>query len=48
MRQSLRQLATGSADVTLLADRWMRSQFPAVLRITWLENWIHTASTVQP
>jgi DNA polymerase-3 subunit delta' len=38
MRESLKQLATGSADVTLLADRWMRSN-PG-LRITWLENWI--------
>jgi len=38
MRESLRQLATGSVDVTLLADRWMRSN-PG-LRITWLENWI--------
>jgi len=38
MRESLRQLATRSVDVTLLADRWMRSN-PG-LRITWLENWI--------
>jgi DNA polymerase-3 subunit delta' len=38
MRESLKQLATGSADVTLLAERWMRSN-PG-LRITWLENWI--------
>ena len=38
MRESLKQLATGSVDVTLLADRWMRSN-PG-LRITWLENWI--------
>jgi len=38
MRESLRQLVTGSVDVTLLADRWMRSN-PG-LRITWLENWI--------
>ena len=38
MRESLKQLATGSVDVTLLADRWMKSN-PG-LRITWLENWI--------
>jgi DNA polymerase-3 subunit delta' len=38
MRESLQQLAAGSVDVTLLADRWMKSN-PG-LRITWLENWI--------
>jgi DNA polymerase-3 subunit delta' len=38
MRESLRQLGAGSVDVTLLADRWMKSN-PG-LRITWLENWI--------
>ena len=38
MRESLRQLANASVDVTLLADRWMKSN-PA-LRIAWLENWI--------
>jgi DNA polymerase-3 subunit delta' len=38
MRESLSQLAAGSVDVTLLADRWMKSN-PG-LRITWLENWI--------
>jgi DNA polymerase-3 subunit delta' len=38
MRESLKQLAAGSVDVTLLADRWMKSN-PG-LRITWLENWI--------
>src|SRR5258708_3927221 len=38
MRESLRQLAAGSVDVTLLADRWMKSD-PG-LRIAWLENWI--------
>jgi DNA polymerase III subunit delta' len=38
MQQSLKQLAAGSVDVTLLADRWMKSN-PG-LRITWLENWI--------
>jgi DNA polymerase-3 subunit delta' len=38
MRESLQQLAAGSVDVTLLADRWVKSD-PG-LRITWLENWI--------
>ncbi|MEP6548977.1 MAG: hypothetical protein ABJD53_16085 [Gammaproteobacteria bacterium] len=38
MRESLRQLADASVDVTLLAERWMRAN-PG-LRITWLENWI--------
>jgi hypothetical protein len=38
MRESLEQLADGSVDVTLLADRWMKEN-PG-LRITWLENWI--------
>jgi DNA polymerase III subunit delta' len=38
MRQSISELADGSVDITLLADRWARSN-PGV-RITWLENWI--------
>jgi DNA polymerase-3 subunit delta' len=38
MQESLGQLAAGSVDVTLLADRWARSD-PA-LRVVWLENWI--------
>ena len=38
MRQSIAELADGSVDITLLADRWVRSN-PGV-RITWLENWI--------
>jgi DNA polymerase-3 subunit delta' len=38
MRQSIAELAEGSVDITLLADRWVRSN-PGV-RITWLENWI--------
>jgi len=38
MNESLRQLAGGSVDVSLLAERWNRTD-PA-LRITWLENWI--------
>jgi DNA polymerase-3 subunit delta' len=38
MRESMRQLGAGAVDVTLLADRWMKSN-PG-LRIIWLENWI--------
>jgi hypothetical protein len=38
MRESLQQLAAGSVDVTLVAERWVKSD-PG-LRITWLENWI--------
>jgi DNA polymerase III subunit delta' len=38
MRQSIAELAAGSVDVTLLAERWVRSN-PGI-RITWLENWI--------
>jgi DNA polymerase-3 subunit delta' len=38
MRQSIAELADDSVDVTLLADRWLRSN-PG-MRITWLENWI--------
>jgi DNA polymerase-3 subunit delta' len=38
MRQSIAELAEGSVDITLLADRWVRSN-PGI-RIGWLENWI--------
>jgi len=38
MRESIKQLSAGSVDVTLLADRWVKSD-PG-LRIAWLENWI--------
>jgi DNA polymerase-3 subunit delta' len=38
MRQSIAELAEGSVDITLLAERWLRSN-PGV-RIAWLENWI--------
>jgi DNA polymerase III subunit delta' len=38
MQSSLRDLAAGSVDVTLLAERWIRTN-PA-LRLAWLENWI--------
>ena len=38
MRQCMAELADGSVDITLLADRWIRS-YPGV-RVAWLENWI--------
>jgi DNA polymerase-3 subunit delta' len=38
MKRSMADLAAGSVDVTLLAERWVGSS-PG-LRITWLENWI--------
>ncbi|HEY2462925.1 MAG TPA: DNA polymerase III subunit delta' [Steroidobacteraceae bacterium] len=38
MRQSIAELSEGSVDITLLAERWLRSN-PG-MRITWLENWI--------
>jgi DNA polymerase-3 subunit delta' len=38
MRESVQALAAGSVDVTLLAERWLKSD-PG-LRIVWLENWI--------
>lgn len=38
MRASLAELAAGRLDVTLLAERWLRSN--PHLRIAWLENWI--------
>jgi DNA polymerase III subunit delta' len=38
MQRSMVELAEGSVDITLLADRWVRSN--AGVRITWLENWI--------
>jgi DNA polymerase III subunit delta' len=38
MFESLRQLEQDSVDVTLLADRWMKSD--PQLRLAWLENWI--------
>jgi DNA polymerase-3 subunit delta' len=38
MKRSVAELAAGSVDVTLLAERWLGSN-PG-LRITWLENWI--------
>jgi hypothetical protein len=38
MRRDLAELQRDAVDVTLLADRWLRSN-PGV-RIIWLENWI--------
>jgi DNA polymerase III subunit delta' len=38
MRESLRQLAADSVDVTVLAEAWVKSD--SSLRLIWLENWI--------
>jgi DNA polymerase-3 subunit delta' len=38
MRDSLRAIAGGKVDVTLLAEQWARSDLG--LRLVWLENWI--------
>jgi DNA polymerase III subunit delta' len=38
MRTTLKRLVDGTADVTAVADAWMKSD-PA-LRLMWLENWI--------
>jgi DNA polymerase-3 subunit delta' len=38
MRETLQRLAENAADVTILAEAWMRSD-PS-LRLRWLENWI--------
>jgi DNA polymerase-3 subunit delta' len=38
MQESLQHLCAGSVDVTLLAERWIKSDLG--LRIAWLENWI--------
>jgi DNA polymerase III subunit delta' len=38
MQENMRQLADGSVDVSLLADRWAKSD--PLLRVEWLENWI--------
>jgi DNA polymerase-3 subunit delta' len=38
MRSCVGQLAAGSIDISLAAERWLRSN--PQLRITWLENWI--------
>jgi DNA polymerase III subunit delta' len=38
MRESLRQLAADTVDISLLADAWVKSDWS--LRLIWLENWI--------
>jgi DNA polymerase-3 subunit delta' len=38
MHGCMGQLAAGSVDISLLAERWLRSN--PDLRISWLENWI--------
>jgi len=38
MQESLRELAAGAVDVTLLAGAWVKSE--QNLRLIWLENWI--------
>jgi DNA polymerase-3 subunit delta' len=38
MRRDLAQLAAGHADLSLTAERWLRSE--PQLRLRWLENWI--------
>jgi DNA polymerase-3 subunit delta' len=40
MRETLRQLAAAAVDITLVAERWAKSD--PVLRVIWLENWITT------
>ncbi len=38
MRECITQLTVNALDITLLAERWLKSQLG--LRIAWLENWI--------
>ena len=38
MREALRRLASGSVDVSLLAEAWAKSDWQ--LKLIWLENWI--------
>jgi len=38
MQESLKRLRADQVDVTLLAERWIKSD--PILRLTWLENWI--------
>lgn len=38
MREGLKMLSAGTIDVTLMAERWLRSR--PDLRLHWLENWI--------
>ncbi len=38
MRSDMQRLAANSADITLMAEHWARSE--PLLRVAWLENWI--------
>ena len=38
MQEPFAELAADAVDVTLLAERWVKSD--PVVRLTWLENWI--------
>jgi DNA polymerase-3 subunit delta' len=38
MRDDMNAIGAGAVDLTMLAERWTRSNLP--LRISWLENWI--------
>ncbi len=38
MRTCIRQLAAGGVDISLIAEKWLRSS--PELRIRWLENWV--------
>lgn len=38
MAQSVTQLDGRQVDISLVAERWLRSEFPR--RLVWLENWI--------
>jgi DNA polymerase-3 subunit delta' len=38
MQACMGQVAAGSVDISLVAERWLRSNLE--LRISWLENWI--------
>jgi DNA polymerase-3 subunit delta' len=38
MRESLDEMSRGAVDVTLLAERWIKTD--VTLRLHWLENWI--------
>ena len=38
MQEDVQAIAAGAADITLVADAWVRSNLG--LRLLWLENWI--------
>jgi DNA polymerase-3 subunit delta' len=40
MQETLRQLSAAAIDISLVAERWAKSD--PVLRVVWLENWITT------